>query len=195
MNERKKIYLLVGHPDPNSFSAAMAEAYERGATAAGFDIRVQSLGMMNFDPVLHKGYNEIQPLEADLVQSQENIEWCDHWVIVHPLWWGSAPAILKGYFDRLLLPGFGFKYQDDKAFPEKLLKGRTARILLMSDTPGFWLRWVYGAGWIKTLKNQILEFCGISPVKINHFNVLRSSTEERRQRWLSDAEKLGLGGF
>lgn len=188
----KKIFVLVGHPDPNSFTAKLASACAKGAQSRGHDVRLQSLGDMNFDPILHKGYNQVQELEQDLVDSQENIRWSDRWVIVHPLWWGSAPAILKGFFDRILLPGFGFKYEAGKMSPNRLLTNRSARVIFVSDTPTWWLKLVYGAGWIKVMKRQILSFCGFNSIKFNNLSVIRESTASYRDKLIEKSYNLGL---
>lgn len=190
-NTLKRIFVLIGHPDPNSFTASLAKAYVKGATSKGHDVRVQSLGEMHFDPILHNGYNRKQELEEDLSRSQENILWCNHWVIVHPLWWGSAPALLKGYFDRILLPGFGFKYEKGKALPKRLLSNRSARVMLASDTPTWWLKLVYGGGWLKIMKRQILKFCGFNSVKFNNFSIIKGSSETYREKLLKDSYKVG----
>ncbi len=192
-NSRKKIFVLIGHPDPDSFTAALAQSYIEGALSKGHEVRVQSLGDMNFDPILHKGYKVIQELEQDLLDSQANIRWSDHWVIIHPLWWGAAPALLKGYFDRILLPGFGFKYEAGKMSPKKLLKNRSARVVLVSDTPTWWLYLAYGAGWLKIMKRQVLAFCGFHSIKFHNLAVIRESTEAYRAKLQRKAYELGLG--
>jgi len=103
---RQRILIILGHPAETSLCRAIAEAYQSGAQAAGQDVRLLSLGQLDFDPILRDGYNTIQPLEPDLVAAQESIAWAEHLVFVYPIWWGSIPAILKGFFDRIFLPGF-----------------------------------------------------------------------------------------
>lgn len=92
--------------------------------------------------VLHDGYNQVQLLEPDLVQAQADITWAEHLAFVYPIWWGGIPALMKGFFDRIFLPGFAFKYREGKAFPDKLLKGKTAHLLVTMDTPPWYYKWV-----------------------------------------------------
>ena len=87
-----RIYLLMAHPDRDSFDGAIANTYQAAALAAGHQLERQDLASMDFDPILHHGYKTIQPLEPDLVHAQELIAWCERWVIVYPAWWGSVPA-------------------------------------------------------------------------------------------------------
>jgi putative NADPH-quinone reductase len=69
----KKIFILVGHPDSESLSAQLATSYADGAVEAGYEVRRTNLGELSFDPILHKGYREMQALEPDLLRLQEDI--------------------------------------------------------------------------------------------------------------------------
>ena len=77
---KKKILLILGHPDTDSFCGTLASTYVDSATASGFEVRELRLGDMSFDPILWKGYHTIQALEPDLVRAQELIKWSDHMV-------------------------------------------------------------------------------------------------------------------
>lgn len=188
----KKILILVGHSDSKGFCTALADAYEKGATdSRQAEVKRLNLYDLKFDPILHRGYNEIQPLEEDLVRAQELFRWANHIVIVYPVWWGSVPAILKGFLDRTLLPGFGFKYHQNDPFWDKLLTGRTARLIVTSHAPG-WYNWIVGRdSAINMIRKTTLEFCGIKPVKVTRFGGIRGSTPETRAKWLSITEVLG----
>jgi len=105
----KRILVILGHPSSNSFCAALAERYAQSALRAGHEVRQLFLGRMDFDPVLREGYQQVQPLEADLRQAQADILWAEHLTLVYPIWWGGIPALLKGFFDRVFLPGFAFQ--------------------------------------------------------------------------------------
>ena len=106
------------------------------------------------------------PLEADLLQSQEYITQADHIAIFYPTWWGTIPAKLKGFFDRVLLPGFAFKFSESSPVQKKLLVGKTATIVTTMDTPIWYYKYVQGNLGVKLLKNLILKFCGIETKKV-----------------------------
>lgn len=156
----KKILLILAHPNKDSLSAKLLDFYYNTAKEKGREVRRIFLGDINFDLNLAKGYKEIQELEPDLKKAQEDIIWADHLVFAFPIWWYSFPALLKGFIDRVFLPGFAFKYKDKSPIPDKLLKGKTADIICTSGAPK--INYFLNNGNIgpKLLKN-ILKFCGI----------------------------------
>lgn len=188
------ILVILGHPDTESFCASLAKAYIEGAKSTGNDIRILNLGDLNFDPILWKGYNKVQELEPDLVKASELIEWSNHMVFVYPNWWGTMPALMKGFFDRVFLPGFAFKYRDNSPFWDKLLSGRTAHLIVTMDTPPWYYRWIYHRPGHNEMKRTILGFCGIKIVKITEIAMLRNSLPKMREKWLAMAERLGING-
>ncbi len=160
----KKVLLILAHPNKDSLSAKLLDFYYHGATEKGYEIRQFFLGDINFDLNLAKGYKEIQELEPDLKKAQENIVWADHLVFAFPIWWYSFPALLKGFIDRVFLPGFAFKYKEGSPVPEKLLQGKTADIICTSGAPKINYFLKNGNIGPKLLKN-ILKFCGIKTRK------------------------------
>ncbi len=179
-----RIYLLLGHPETRSFDGAIADAYEAAARAAGHEVRRQNVGELQFDPTLHHGYHEVQELEPDLVAAQQNILWCEHWVLVYPIWWGSVPAPLKGFFDRALTPGFAFHYHDDGPMWDALLKGRSGQIFTTSDGPNIWTLVAYRNSDLGMVKSATLGFCGIHPIRVKRFDRVRDRSAEERAGFL-----------
>ncbi len=188
---QRKILVLLCHPDSDSFCGSLTQAYVDGASATGAEIRELKLGELNFDPVLWHGYNKIQALEPDLVKAQELISWSDHLVFVYPNWWGSMPALMKGFFDRVFLPGFAFKYGEGSSLPDKLLPGRTAHLMVTMDTPAWYYRWIFHRPGHNQMKRTILEFCGIKVTKISEFAPVKGSGRQQREKWIALARELG----
>lgn len=186
----KRILVILGHPQTDSFCGALAQAYSEAAQIAGAEVRRINLGELQFDPILWNGYREVQPLEPDLVKAQEDILWAEHLVLVYPNWWGGLPALLKGFCDRVLLPGFAFKYHQQDPFWDRLLQGRSAQLMVTMDTPPWYYRWGFKQPGHEQMRRTILEFCGVKPVKILSIGTVRGSSDAQRQQWLEKVRRM-----
>ena len=186
----KKIFVLLGHPDTDSFNCTLADEYQRGALDAGHEVRRMNLGEMKFDPILHQGYRVIQELESDLKDFQENMRWADHFVVFYPSWWSTMPALLKGLFDRAWIPGFAFKFTGEFSW-QRLLKGRSATMVVTSDTFPLAQRIIFGDT-TNELKNGILWFAGFAPIRVKKIGYLKHfSSTGRRERIKRNVYNLG----
>ncbi len=188
---KKKILIVQGNPDKNSFCDALAEAYKKGAFDANAEVKEINIREIEFNPNLAFGYKKRVELEQGLIESQHLIKWADHLVFVYPTWWGTMPALLKGFIDRVFLPGFGFQYRDDSVWWDKLLKGKSARLIVTMDTPPWYFRLIYGQPGHKAMKKSTLGFCGIKPVRISSIGPVKSSKKRKRTIWLNKVQKLG----
>lgn len=187
----RKILVVLGHPRADSLCGALAQHYIDGAQAAGHEVRTLRVADLRFDPILYGGYQGEQPLEPDLVQARDAITWAQHLVWVYPIWWGGMPALLKGFIDRVFLPGFAFKYRRGSPLWDRLLTGRSAELLVTMDAPPWYFRLVNHMPGHHQMRKTILQFSGITPVRIHSFGSVKGSTPERRAAWLRKALKLG----
>lgn len=187
----KKILIINGHPNKESFNFGIVAAYKKGAQDAGAEVKEIVIVDLIFNPNLQYGYQKRTELEPDLLEAWENIKWADHLVWVHPVWWGGLPAITKGFIDRLFLPGFAFQYRENSVWWDKLLNGKTAHIITTLDQPGWYYWLVYGRPSINQLKKVTLEFCGIKPVKVTTIGPIKNADTSARNKWLGKIEKLG----
>lgn len=187
----KKILIINGHPDKESFSFGLAESYKKGAKETGAEVKELIIREMNFNPNLAFGYRKRLELEPDLVDAQQKIKWSEHIVIVYPVWWGGFPAILKGFFDRTLLAPFSYKKRENSLWWDKMLKGRSARIFCTLDQPGWSYSLIFGKPSHNSIKKSILHFTGIKPVKITAIGPMKDSKLEWRKKWIDKVEKIG----
>lgn len=186
--------IILGHPDKNSFNARLADSYEKGAKEKGGDVERINLIDLRFDPIL-KNFTRQQNLEADLIEAQRLIKWANHIVFIFPVWWSSPPALLKGFIDRVFLPEFAFKYRENSSMWDKLLSGRSSRLIMTNDTPATWPSFEFFDFFnpeINMMKKSVLEFCGISPVSITSFGSTLGADEKKRIRLLDKAYREGL---
>ncbi len=186
--------VVNGHPDKESFCAALADAYAGGSAEAGIRTTTLHLADLEFDPNLRFGYRVRTELEPGLVRARQLIAEANHLVVVYPIWWAAAPALLKGFFDRTFLPGFAYKPRENSALHDKLLVGKTARLIVTMDAPTWYDLLVYRNAGIVSLKRGTLEFCGIKPVRVTTFGQVKHSKEALRKKWLGDVRKLGRAG-
>ncbi len=187
----KKILIINGHPNKESFCFALAESYKKGADTTGADCKVINLVDLEFNPILNHGYSKISVLEPDLVMAQKEILAANHLVFVYPNWWSTYPALLKGFIDRVFLPGFAFEYREKSIMWNKLLKGKTARLIVTMDTPKWYYLLINKNAGHNAVKIGVLKFCGIKPVKITSLSPIKSSDETKRKKWLNEVEILG----
>jgi NAD(P)H dehydrogenase (quinone) len=190
---KKNILLILGHPSENSFCNAILDSYKKGVETTGANCKTIYISRLVFDVNLSDGYKkgEAMPIEKDLVLAQELILWADHVVLSYPNWWGFMPAITKGFIDRIFLPGFAFKHHKGKIFPEKLLTGKSLRLLVTMDTPKWWFYLIYRASQYQILKHIVFGYVGFSPIKFSTFGYMRKSTDKQRIMWLKKVEQLG----
>lgn len=193
----KRIFILNGHPAETSLSGSIADSYATAARAAGHEVRMTHVRAMSFDPDNgFAGYTDRKPLEDDLLRLREAVDWCDHFVLCTPMWWGGMPAKLKGLFDRTFMPGWAFDPQRTtrSGFPLPLLTGRSARAFVTSDTPTLYFGLLYRKALLRQIKGQIFAFCGMAPARISHFAPASHPKPGAVDGWLKEAARLGATG-
>jgi NAD(P)H dehydrogenase (quinone) len=188
----KKILIINGHPNPESFNFGIVAAYKKGALQSNAEVQEITIANLEFSPNLEFGYQKRTPQEPDLVSAGEKILWADHLVWIHPVWWGGLPAITKGFIDRLFLPGFAFQFRENSIFWDKLLKGKTAHIITTLDQPSWYYKLVYGKPSVNMLKKSTLGFCGVVTKKVTYIGIIKSADAILKNKWLNKVEKLGL---
>jgi putative NADPH-quinone reductase len=190
----KKIAIFDAHPDPDPkrFIHALADAYAAGGREAGHEVRTIKLGGLDI-PILRSRDEWMQKPAPKVVQpGQSTILWADHLVFLYPLWLGDMPAILKAFLEQALRPEKALHYGEG-ASPEKLLKGRSARLVVTMGTPAFFYRAYYGAHSVRSFKRNILTLTGIDPVTTSLIGNVEGS-EGHRKRWLWRMRMHGMAG-
>jgi putative NADPH-quinone reductase len=187
------ILIINGHPDKESLCTELANSYKRGADS-NKDIICDLIHLydLDFDPILRYGYRQRTVLEPDLLKAQEAIMAADHLVFVYPTWWATFPALLKGFIDRVFLPGFAFKYRENSVFWDKLLKGKTARLIVTMDAPDWYYWLVNKSPGHNAMKKGTLEFCGVKPVKVTTFGPVKTADSRKYQKWIKKVEQMGI---
>jgi putative NADPH-quinone reductase len=191
----KRILLVQGHPDSREerFCRALEEAYAEGAREGEHELQRIHLVDLEFPLVGNREQWEKDAPGAGIRQAQEMISWAQHIVIFYPLWLGSMPALLKGFFEQVLRPGFAFSVGSSGKSWRKGLKGRSARVVVTMGMPAAVYKWYFRAHSLKALQRNILGFVGIAPVHETLIGNVEGSVSSRR-KGLREMRELGRAG-
>ena len=186
------VLVINGHPRNDSLSGSLVNAYLEGARSAGVQVNYLKLGELSFNLHVITESPRDQELESDITGAQKLIAAADHLVFVYPTWWGTMPALLKGFLDRVLTPGFAFEHIEGGTGYAPLLNGKSAHIITTMDSPKWVYRFIYRSPGHNAMRRATLEFCGIKPVRILSFGPVRKSTVAQREQWIQQMKEEGL---
>jgi NAD(P)H dehydrogenase (quinone) len=188
-----RILLLYAHPNPDSFAGALHRAAVTTLTRAGHLVDDCDLYAEGFDPVLSReerlGYLEIPDNRKLVERYVRRVEQAEGLVLVHPVWNFGYPAILKGFLDRVFLPGVSFRLVDGLAAPSltqiKVLATVTTygstrwRAFLMGDPP-------------RKLANRMLRVLVAPGAKSRYLALhdMNRQTPEGRAAFLNKVERV-----
>jgi len=181
-----KVLIILGHPNQKSFNHSIAETCKEQIEANGHAVFFHDLYAEKFDPIHH--------LENTVINDEIKIH-CSHLtisdaiIVVHPNWWGQPPAIIKGWIDRILLPGVAYDFElNDKGdyIPVGLLKAKIGLVLNTSNTPNNFANDILDSIW----KNKVFNICGVNDVKRINFGMLKNSDNSQRAEWLLEVKQL-----
>jgi NAD(P)H dehydrogenase (quinone) len=188
-----QISLILAHPDPGSFNHAIAQTAVEAIKANGHRAFYHDLYQEKFDPLLNQEeIAEDAVLPYVIGQHCQEIDAADGIVIVHPNWWGQPPAILKGWVDRVIRPGVAYEFLEGdsgEGIPNGLLKARSALVFNTSNTKTEREKKVFGDPLETIWKNCIFGLCGISNFHRRMFNVIVTSSENERKKWLDSVRQ------
>lgn len=188
----KRILLVQGHPDPSRqhLCHRLEDAYADAAVIAGHEVRRARVAELDFPLLRTQDEWEHGKLPDTLQQAQDDIGWCEHLVLIFPLWLGDMPALLKGFLEQVARPGFAFHSSGRNPLAAKALTGRSARIVVTMGMPALVYRWYFMAHSVKSLERNILGFVGISPVRKTLLGLAGTATHDKVAGWVNKMEGL-----
>ena len=192
----KRVLLVQGHPDGKRprLCHALADAYAAGAKDAGAEVRRVEVAALDFPLLRTQEEFEHGPPPPALTQALADIAWCEHMVVVFPLWLGGAPALLQGFFEQTMRPGHAFRYLEGGR-TQTLMNGRSARLVVTMGMPAFVYRFWFMSHGLRRISRGILGFVGFSPVRETLFGMLMNASQARRAKWLASMRELGRRGL
>ncbi len=183
--------ILYAHPNPKSFNHAIKEVVESWLKERSIEYKTRDLYSINFQPILKaEDFITIQKGDylPDVKQEQEIIKNSDMLIVVHPIWWYSMPAILKGYIDRVFAYGFAYAEIDGK------IKGLlTDKKVIIFNTLGESKEICEGSGICQCIKKTIdgiFEFCGMKVLEHKFFFSVPYVTDKERKDMLNEVKSI-----
>jgi NAD(P)H dehydrogenase (quinone) len=167
--------IIYAHPSHRGHNAYMLETLENQLCIENRFYNVIDLYKDDFDPNLSKkelytqGGKNTSPQIKDY---QEQLLKHDEIVLFFPCWWGGVPAILKGFFDRVLTPGFAYKFEDSKLLG--LLNNKKAHIVMTTGSPE---NDFYST--VTTVMSANLKICGIKSQVHTIYNCRKLNDEKK----------------
>ncbi len=187
-----RVLIVTAHPDPQSFTLALAQRMAAGARAAGANVELCDLYREDFDPRLTLSEAKGLPTDDPAVQAHiALLVAADALVVVHPNWWGGPPALLKGWIDRVFAPGAAYDFEkkiDEGGLPIPLLRTRAALIVNTSNTAADREQDVFGDPLERMWRDCLLSYCGVRRTDRWVLRIIANSTPEQRALWLEEAE-------
>lgn len=175
-----KLLLVFCHPDPNSFGAALRQAAREGLSAAGHELREIDLYAEGFNPVFSAQekatyLSDTAQNIGGVAQHVDWLRWADGWVVVYPTWYYGAPAMLKGWLERVWLPGVTFRVATAK---ERTISGELRNIKLFvgittSGSPWWWLKVIGDPGrslFMRALRPLYARRCKMKWLQLYNMN-------------------------
>jgi NAD(P)H dehydrogenase (quinone) len=189
-----KILIVYAHPKTVGFCSAILDRILSELKNANILSEVIDLYSINYDPILKSkehytsGNKEVSSQNKDF---QQKISDCDRLIIIYPVWWNGPPAILKGFFDRVLTPGFAYRF--NKGIPEKLIKKRCS-VFLTHGGPDFFTTFILQDRGAKIVTKDTLGFCGIKTkfFKLGNCRRFDKKADEKIQKLVEKGVKYLL---
>ena len=189
MDRTVKHAIIACHPDAKSFTLSVAGRYAETVEAHGHGAVIRDLYRIGFDPVLKAGERQGNP-GADVTSEWTALGEADVFVLVYPIWFGTAPAMLKGYIDRV----FGadrIRGLAGKGRVGERLAGKHLVSLTSSGSMRAWLAEQGVLGSLRTVYDRYFaEVFGFAETHSYHFDGVTAEIPEREIRMhLLEVEK------
>ncbi len=189
----KKAVVINCHPRENSFCSALLKSYVKGLQEKEKSFSIINLRDLPLEEFLKFGHSKTVDLPQRIRDAQQEIVSATHLTFFYPIWWATPPALLKVFLEVVLQSGVAYKYTSPLwVVPrwDRLLKGKTARLIVTMDSPPWHYRFIKKDPGMKMMKD-VLEFCGVKVKGSNYFGSVVMSTKEKRECWLEKTLLLG----
>lgn len=190
-----KTVIVYNHPYNKSFCHALLESAKEGAMSAGHGVDVINLDADHFNPVMNeedlKGFVRHEMVDLQAKDYFLRIKDADHLVLIFPIWWGIMPAMMKGFIDKVVFPGYFYEMSEDSYKMSPLLPNLKVTVITTMNTPALVYNILFGKPVYKALIKGTFKTAGIKDVNWVSFNMVKGSSDEKRKQWLEKTAQIG----
>ena len=182
----KKIFLIYGHYDNQSFNASIRDTFTKAAKEAGHSVDIVDLYKEKFDPV----FAGEEPDDI-VLDHRKRIEVCDTIVLIAPIWNFRMPAIVEGWIDKVLAPPWAFKFKQlwgNYGYPIGNLRDKKAIIFCTYGSPRLAITTFFLNLPIRRLKRGVFHICGIRKINYRRYFAVPFVSEKIRKKFLKDVQ-------
>lgn len=194
-----RVLLVLAHPDPASFNAAIAARARDALARLGHEVVFHNLYAEGFEPLLFQAEFPVgAELPPHIAEHCRDLASAEGIVIVHPNWWGTPPAIMKGWIDRVFRPGLAYEFLEGdggEGVPRGLLPARAVVVFNTGNTPPAREQEVFGDPLERLWRDCIFGLCGAPRFYRRLFGVVCLSDQAQRRAWLDEAADLLATAF
>ncbi|OJW36854.1 MAG: NADPH:quinone reductase [Sphingobacteriales bacterium 46-32] len=189
-----KVVIVFNHPYEGSFGNAILNAVTKGLKDANHEIDLMHLDNDEFNPVMSKAdlkaFVDHKPVDPQVIDYNERLEKADHLIFIFPIWWDLMPAMTKGFVDRVLTPGVVYDHHPRGFGLVPLLKNlKGVTVITTMNKPKIMYSLLIGNLIKRAMIKSVFKTMGYKNLKWISYNMVKSVSQEKRVKWLTDIEK------
>ena len=188
-----RVVIVFNHPYEGSFGNAILNAVTKGVKDANNEVDLMHLDNDGFNPVMSKAdlkaFVEHKPVDPQVIDYNERLEKADHLIFIFPIWWDLMPAMTKGFVDRVLTPGVVYDHHPRGFGLVPLLKNlKGVTIITTMNKPRIMYSLLIGNLIKKAMLRSVFKTMGYKNLKWISYNMVKSVSQEKRVKWLTNIE-------
>lgn len=185
--------IVFNHPNEGSYCNAILQSVTKGLQKANHEVDLMHLDNDGFNPAMSKAdlkaFVDHQPIDPQVIDYNERLKQADQLIFIFPIWWDIMPATTKGFVDRVLGPGVMYDHHPRGFGLVPLLKNlKSITIITTMNKPKILYSLLIGNLIRKVMLRSIFKTMGYKNLRWISFTSVKSVSQERRIKWLSNLE-------
>lgn len=185
--------IVFNHPYKGSYCNALLEAVSNGLKKGNHQVDLIHLDRDGFNPAMSaadlKAFVAHNVVDPKVMDYQERLKKADHLIFIFPIWWDIMPACTKGFIDRVLSPGLAYDHHPRGFGLIPLLKNLNSVTLITTmNKPKIMYSLLIGNLIKKVMIKSVFKTMGYKNLKWISYNMVKSVSQEKRVKWLTEIE-------